>query len=204
MKKVLKILTLVMLIITILKISDTYAKYFTTAHTDTLSRDIAKWVIKVNELDISRTGETVEFPIDKFNNFSNTNTLEGKISPASEGYADIIIDPKGTDVAVRYDIQIELNGTSNLAVSARLAMASGDNTLVKTGENTYTGIISLSDVQAEKTADVRCFITWLNDENKNTEDTEVGSRTERVTFDVEANVTVRQYLGEDITPYVAP
>ena len=51
-------------------------------------------------------------------------------------------------------------------------MASGDNTLVKTGENTYTGIISLSDVQAEKTADVRCYIAWGNDENKNAEDTE--------------------------------
>ena len=204
MKKVLKILTLIMLIITILKISDTYAKYHATAHTDTLSRDVAKWVIKVNELDISRTGETVEFPINKFNNFTNANTLGDKISPASEGYADIIIDPTGTDVAVRYDIEIELNGASNLAVSARLAMASGDNTLVKTGENTYTGIISLSEVQEGKTADVRCYITWVNDENKNNEDTEIASSDDRVKFNVAARATISQYLGEDITPYVAP
>ena len=200
MKKVLKILTLIMLIITILKISDTYAKYYTTTHTDTLSRDIAQWVIKVNELDISQTGEIVEIPIDKFNNFTNANTLGDKISPSSEGYADIIIDPKGTDVAVRYDIEIELTGASNLAVEARSEMASGENTLVKTGENTYTGIISLPDVQAEKTADVRFYITWTNDENKNTEDTEKASSDDRVKFNVSAKVTVSQYLGEEITP----
>ena len=49
MKKVLKILTLVMLIITIIKIGDTYAKYFATANTATLSQDIAKWIIKIKK-----------------------------------------------------------------------------------------------------------------------------------------------------------
>lgn len=204
MKKVLKILTLVMLIFTIIKIGDTYAKYFAKAHTETLSKEVGQWVIKVNEMDIySEDGETVEFNIDKFNNFSNANAAPDKISPSSEGYADIIIDPEGTDVAVRYDIQIDLANDSNLAIEARLEMASGTNTLVKTGENTYSGIISLADVQAGNTADVRCYITWNNDETKNEEDTAAGTTLD-VTFSVSANVTVTQYLGEELTEYVEP
>ena len=52
MKKVLKILTLVMLIITIIKIGDTYSRYYTSASTNNLSKDIGEWIIKVNEMDI--------------------------------------------------------------------------------------------------------------------------------------------------------
>lgn len=204
MKKVLKILTLVMLIFTILKIGDTYAKYFAEANTETLSQDIAKWVILVNELDISENAETLTFPIDKFSNFSNENSVADKISPSSEGYADIVIDPTGTDVAVRYDIELELTGTSDLAIEAGLEMASGENTLVKTGENTYTGIISLADVQAGNKANIKACIKWTNDEEKNGADTEIATTGERVKFQVEAKVTVTQYLGEAITEYVEP
>lgn len=204
MKKVLKILTLIMLILTILKIGDTYAKYYAKAQTATLSQDVGQWVIKVNEMDIySETGESVEFTINKFNNFSNPDAAPDKISPSSTGYTDIVIDPTGTDVAVRYDIEIELTGVSSLAIEARLEMASGVNTLVKTGENTYSGIISLADVQAGTTADVRCYINWNNDENKNEEDTLVGTGEQEINISLSANVTVTQYLGEVLTPYVA-
>ena len=199
MKKVLKILTLIMLILTILKIGDTYAKYYAKAQTANLSQDVGQWVIKVNEMDIySETGESVEFITNNFNNFSNPNAVPDKISPSSTGYADIVIDPTGTDVAVRYDIEIDLTGVSSLAIEARLEMVSGTNTLVKTGENTYSGIISLADVQAGNKANVRCYITWTNDENKNTEDTVFGTGEQQVDISLSANVTLTQYLGEDL------
>ena len=212
MKKVFKILSLVMLILTILKIGDTYSKYFTKANTATLSQDIGKWVIKVNNMNIySSSGESVEFDVDKFTDFSNPDAEEGaeavsaadKISPGTEGYTDIVIDPTGTDVAVRYDIEIDLTGVSNLAIVARLEMASGENTLIRTGENTYSGIISLADVQNEEKATVRCFVKWVDDESNNETDSELGN-TLNQTLSLAANVTVTQYLGEEITEYVAP
>lgn len=204
MKKVLKILTLVMLIFTILKIGDTYAKYYASANTMALSKEVGKWVIKLNQMDIySETGESVEFQVDQFSNFSNANATPNKISPSSTGYTDIEIDPTGTDVAVRYDIELELTGTSNLAIEARLEMASGTNTLVKTGESTYSGIISLADVQAGNPANVRCYITWNNDEAKNQEDTAIGIAVGN-NISLSAKVTATQYLGEELTEYVAP
>ena len=149
MKKVLKILTLIMLIFTILKIGDTYAKYFTEANTQNLSQDIAKWEIKINDLDLySDTGETVQIPINTFTNSTNPHTAPDRISPASQGYMNLILNPAGTDVAVRYDIEILLIGVADeLAIAATLEMANGANTLVRTGEHTYTGIISLADVK---------------------------------------------------------
>jgi len=202
MKKVLKILILVMLIFTILKISDTYAKYLTIATTDQLSQDIADWVIKVNEMDIySAEGESVELEIDKFSNFTNNYASPDKIAPFSEGYTDIVIDPTGTEVAVRYDMQVEVSGTSGLDIQARLETISEEDVLVKTGENTYTGIISLTDIQEGKKANIRAYILWMNDEAKNEADTALATTGQREKLDISLNVTVSQYLGEEITEY---
>lgn len=202
MKKVFKILTLIMLILTLLKIGDTYAKYFSKATTSTLTQEVGKWVIKVNEMDIySEAGETVEFEVNNLENFSNANTVPGKISPSSTGYVDIEIDPTGTDVAVRYDVELDLTGVSNLAIEARLEMASGENTLVKTAENTYTGIISLTDVEAGTPVTLRCYVIWENDETKNEQDSEAGAVFGQE-INLSAKVTATQYLGETITEYV--
>lgn len=204
MKKVLKILTLVMLIFTIVKIGDTYAKYLATAHTETLFKDVAKWVININEMDISASGEEVEFTLNNFNNFAKINAAEGdtqnaatdKIFPGSEGYVDIEINPSGTDVAVRYDIELNLTGVSDLAISARLEMASGENTLVQTDTNKYYGIINLTEVQAGTPATVRCYLTWENNEGNNVKDTLAGIEVDsKITLS--AKVIVTQYLGEE-------
>lgn len=202
MKKVLKILTLVMLIITIIKIGDTYAKYFATANTATLSQDIAKWIIKINELDIkSETGESVELEIDNFGNFSNNYTAPNKIAPFSEGYVDIKIDPTGTDVAVKYDVELDTTNDSNLAITAWLEMQSEERTLIKTGEHKYTAIFTLDEIQDSQTDTLRCYIMWANDENKNEIDTEVAGEVD-AKVKVNVRITATQYLGEEIVEYV--
>ena len=203
MKKVFKILSLVMLIITILKIGETYAKYFSEAHTATLNYEVGKWVIKINEMDLySETGDAVEFEINNFDNFSNPHAAPDKISPSSTGYVDISIDPTGTEVAIRYDVELDFTTIDeNLAMEVWLEMASGEETLVKTGPNTYSGIISLSEALAGNTADTRCYITWRNDETKNELDSAAGLIYGQ-TISLTVNVTVTQYLGEELVPYV--
>ena len=204
MKKVLKILSLVMLIITILKIGHTYAKYFSEANTATLNYEVGKWIIKINEMDIySETGDKVAFEVNNFDNFSNPNAVPDKISPSSTGHVDISIDPTGTKVAVRYDIELDFTAIENLAMEAWVEMASGENTIVKTGANTYSGIISLDDVKNGNPADVRCYITWKNDETKNDLDSAAGLIYGQK-LSLKANVTVTQYLGETLVEYVEP
>ena len=207
MKKVLKILTLIMLIFTIIKIGDTYSKYYSSAHTNTLTQDIGEWVIKVNELDIyAENGECVQFTLHKFNNFLNENASPDKIAPSSKGYTDIAINPEGTDVAIRYDIQLDLSAITDKGINAdawlEIQSPTANMQFKRTEENTYSGTISLTDVQASEIATIRCYVEWLNDETKNQQDTVLGTKTERETIEIPVTVTVTQYLGEEIVEYV--
>ena len=73
--------------------------------------------------------------------------------------------------------------------------------LIKTGPNTYTGTISLSDVQTGKKANIRAYLLWLNNETKNEADTEIATTGQRETLNVSLKATVSQYLGEEIIEY---
>lgn len=203
MKKVLKILTLVMLIITIIKIGDTYSRYYTSASTNNLSKDIGEWIIKVNEMDIySEDGDTVEFTLENFGNFANPNTDPTKISPGNKGYTDIVIDPTGTDVAVRYDIEfnedmiLEFQNFWGFKMSLELQNPTENMRLVKISDSKYSGTISLDDIQKNKMVTIRYYFEWINDEEKNYIDTIVG--TQGLNIEVPINITVTQYLGEEL------
>lgn len=205
MKKVLKILTLVMLIITIIKIGDTYSRYYTSANTTDLYKDIGEWIIKVNEMDIySENGDTVEFVLNKFNNFTNSNTEPTKISPGNKGYTDIVIDPSGTDVAVRYDIELHSDWINEFEmllggnVFLEIQEPTENTQFVEIDKNSYSGIISLEDIQANKTVTIRCYIEWKNDETLNNMVTILATTGRRVTLKLPINITVSQYLGEEL------
>lgn len=195
MKKILKILTLIMLILTIWTISDTYAKFFTKA-TITAEYEVGKWQILLNEMDIySETGEAVTFTMSAQNDTENTNTASGKIAPNSSVYADIMLNPAGTDVAVRYDIEVDLSELEDLNLQFEVTIPDSEKTLTKTADNIYTGIISLEDIKANKQEKVRCTIKWNSEEEINIKDLDLvntyGSKLE-----IPIKVTCVQYLGE--------
>lgn len=205
MKKVLKILTLVMLIITIIKIGDTYSKYYTSANTSNLSKDIGEWIIKVNEMDIySEDGDTVELTLENFGNFTNPNTDPTKISPGNKGYTDIVIDPTGTDVAVRYDIEfaeelLQVKEILGISISFELQNPTENMQLVKISENRYSGTISLADIKENQKAIIRCYIEWENAETRNEIDTGFATKESgREAIRPELFLTVTQYLGEEL------
>lgn len=204
MKKVLKILTLIMLTITIINIGNTYSKYYASANTNNLFQDVGSWIIKVNELDIySENGETVEFTLNEFSNFTNPNTDPNKISPGNKGYTDIVIDPSGTDVAVRYDINLnqnisDLSTVWGINIWLEIQEPSENMRFVQINESSYSGIISLADVQANKIATIRCYIEWENDETLNEEVSALGNQKERYEVVMPLIMTVSQYLGEEL------
>ena len=206
MKKSLKILALIMLVITIWQISVSYAKFYAQAHA-TFSNNVGDWNIKINEMDIySETGDKVAFVIDELDLVANNYTVENKIAPGSERYFSINIDPEGTSVAVRYDINLDLGEFSDLIkennkLSISVNEGSRNNEIIQTGESTYTAIIKLEDINANKKDNVRVNIKWENDDANSQIDTETGSVYGR-NFSIPVEVTVSQYLGEEITPYI--
>ena len=70
-------------------------------------------------------------------------------------------------------------------------------TLIKTGENTYTGTILLSEIKQGIKNNITVTLKWEQDETTDEEDTQIGS-IENNKIQIPVNVKVTQYLGEEI------
>lgn len=199
MKRVFYIASLVLGIIIIVGILYSFS-LLESKTTKVVQSDLGKWVIKVNNVDV--TANAVDFQINSINYDTNANVKSGKLAPGLGGYFDIAIDPTNTEVSVRYDITFDYTllqetGTS-LAISS-ISELSGKN-LIQTGENTYTGVITLSEISNNKIDTIRANINWPNIEQNNEQDYELG-KTEDSTLSIPVNVLLTQYTGEQIVEY---
>ena len=107
MKKVLIILFLIMLVVTMFQIINSYALYKNelTGNYETL---LGMWLININEVDISSGTEVVKFdlPPEYVKTENSDFVAEGKIAPDGQLYFELLLDARKTDVSVRYDIEI--------------------------------------------------------------------------------------------------
>ena len=201
-KKTLKILliivTVIMFVLTIYQIIKTYALFQNEANAE-LEIPIAKWNIELNETDITN-GLTEEIIINDFEVVKDVNVKEGKIAPGMYGMVDLTLDPKDTDVSVKYNITLADIGDQPISLVS-VELIDGNSTLIRTAEDMYTGVMNLSNIKND-TAEVtvRISVLWENDESKNDIDTEIGMNKGH-TLDIPITVQVVQYLGEQIVPY---
>ena len=207
MKKIWILICLIMLLVTIYEITESYAKY-TSQASGTVTKQAGAWVIEVNDSDISSGSSTHTFTISNFNFLQNNNVAPGKLAPDSEGYFDIDIDPTGTSVAIRFDATLDFSDLSvsdgiNFDYACKVVngveQVSG---MTRTGRNTYTGIISLNEVTSNQVVTARFYILW--DGSDDAADMVLGSSTQAITLSMPIEVTVSQYLGETIVPYQSP
>lgn len=174
--------------------TDTFS-VFQTDGLAVINQEVGKWVIKINDIDIS-TSASSDFVIDNFNYSANTKVKDGKIAPGRSGYFDVTIDPTGTEVSVLYSIEFDF-GDSEMLTSS-VVVLDGDG-VVKTGPNKFSGIISLDDIENEITNTLRVYIEWTNDETRNEEDTDIGMNDQYISIPVSVNAV--QYQGEVLVPY---
>lgn len=117
------------------------------------------------------------------------------------GYFEIAIDPTDTDVSVRYDITINKENITNDNIQiVSIEETEENNTLTRTGENTYTAIIPLQRIKNGETNNIRISLQWA-DNQESTQDLSVGA-TSNPKLHIPINVHVSQYLGETISEYV--
>ena len=205
MKKIWYLVGLIMLLITIFQITDTYAKYVTEA-SGTAEKTAGAWVIKINNSDITGAGTVKTFTINNLTSVSNQYVASGKIAPSARGYFDITIDPTGTFTAVRFDVSIDY---SQMTLSDSIVMDSAykvvnnvENSagMVQTQTGAYAGTISLAEVQAGTPVTARFYITWEDDgTGTNDADDTVLGMTQNANFSLPVSVQVTQYSGETIT-----
>ena len=195
MKKIYFCLALVLLIITVFIILKTYGLFETKTELNVQS-EVGKWVILVNNTDITQQ-ENTKFSVDKIIWDQNDEVKEGKIAPGASGYFDIVIDPTDTDVSVRYDIGFDFSEFENTNITITSIQEINDKKIVKTGDNKYTGIITLDEISAGTTNTIRVNIAWENNEENNEHDSNLSSVPNTI-LNIPVTINVSQYLGETI------
>ena len=194
--KVFILISVIILCIIIYEITKIYALF----HSELDSKVEFKkgmWNIKVNNTDITR-GTITEFEIDTINMDENSYVKSGKIAPGMKGNFKISINPQNTSVSVRYDISLNKEQLTNKNIKiVSVKEKKQNNNLIKTGEDTYTGIISLDDIKNNVTNEIIIEIEWIDDRQNDGEDTKIGI-IENSEIKIPMTVYVSQYLGETI------
>ena len=196
--KILYITCAIMIFVTIYEITNTYGLFESNINMNADSK-LATWNILINDTNI---GKSETFTIDNFISEEDRTVASGKIAPGTSGYFNININPSTTQVSIRYDLTFDFSKLDNLFTITKVEEKNGYN-LIKTGPNPYSNVITLNEIKENKTNNIRVHIKWNNNEENNDKDTEIGL-TENNTLNIPVSITVLQYSGEKIEPYVEP
>ena len=185
-----------MLGITIYNIGSSFA-LFESDITVISQANTGAWNVLVNNTDI--TGSTTTFTVSNINISGSNHVIANRMAPGTNAYFDINIVPTGTEVSLRYDIIFDFSLLSASIVVDDIVELN-NRTLVRTGEYTYSGIITLDEIEAGVTSNVRVSIEWENNESNNDIDTEIGKNVSG-SISIPVQVNVIQYLGEQLVEY---
>ena len=203
-KNVTRIIILILTVILVYKIIDIYAAYKSMVKVNT-NTNVKPWVIYINEKDITGVIEK-SFGINEII-YKSEDVKEGKIAPGANFEIPIKIDAtKMLGMDIRYDISIEevVIDENKLDINIKDVLEKNTNSnLIKTGENTYTGIITKNNIEQSIIHSLSINLIWENNEVNNEKDTELGMITDddlRKT-QIEVVVKVSQYGNEELKEY---
>lgn len=128
--------------------------------------------------------------------WTSSHTRAGKLSPGSTGTFEFELDPTGSEVAILYQIQL-IDKEVDPDKIVTFQNVTSDRTLVRTAIDTYSGIITLSNIEAEQKTHIS--IDFIFDD---TEDIEGITEDNQVYEDFfEIHFTAFQYKGEQLVAY---
>ena len=183
---------LVVLCIAFLVSRATYSSYESNV-AGHVSADVAGWKIHINDVLVSdEVGKIVD--IDDIT-WTNSHIKSGKLAPGATGEFNIDLDFTGTEVSVRYDLEVVDKNIDSNKVLTMTGIGASSVPLTRTGVSTYTGIISKSNLSGNLTRNVVLNVEWVNDDNVNDLENEVEDGFLQVNF------RAVQYRGEAIVPY---
>ena len=199
-EKLTQILLVILMGVLVYKLVDISAAYKTLVEGNA-NVNIEPWVVFVNNENIATTEEKT-FELSSII-LESQNTKSGKIAPGTKFQIPIEIDAtKMSNMAVRYDITLKKDEDIPLNIKIQEVIQEIEGlTVVRTGENTYTGIVTKEEIEQKIKHKVLINLIWENDEANNEIDTSFGTKENTVKFQVPVDITVAQYGGEEIVEY---
>lgn len=219
MNKKIRVIVLILIIfLLILILRTTYSKY-TNKATANIMQPIGKWIIKINNTDITAIDSNKNpinktFEINSFTWDTSTHVKDGKVAPGMKGKFEIIIDPTDTDTSFEYEIIIDkpiINLGEDVDVEVKpedIVMKVTDITEVNLKTFLVTrnadGTISIkrrkkldeikSEIETVRLDTINVGIEWENNELNNEKDSLIGSVINNsISFPV--SVRAIQYVG---------
>lgn len=183
-------LLFVAMMFTMCFVGGTFAKYTSSAQGSD-GAAVAKWSIKVGDTDIATANV---FTFDLFNTIKDSNgtadegdmaPVDGSIiAPGTSGKFDIVIK-NDSEVNAKYSIAYTVTRNDNIPVQF-----SKDGTTWKTDINN----LDVSDVtiNMNETATVSVYWRWKYEDNRDADDTTLGTAASTPGIEVSAKVTATQ------------
>jgi len=199
-KTLLIVLTIILVFLTSYIIVNTFAIYEESVTTKAGER-LAKWDITINNTTMGTNTNT--FSLSSLAWTPSSRVKEGKVAPGMTGSFTIEIDPGDTEVSIKYDVTFDTSGLTNTAFRITSVLETEVGGLVRTGENTYSGIITLREIGLGYTHQIVVNLAWVNDDYNNDADSEWG-KIQNNTVSIPVTVNLEQYDGTALTPYVEP
>ena len=127
--------------------------------------------------------------------WTSSHTRQGKISPGSTGQFDFELDPTESDVAILYEFQL-VDKTVDSTKLLTFNSVTSNRSIVRTAIDTYSGIITLSDIQNGLKTNVTIGFVYTD-----TEDVEGYTGDGDLEDFFEIHFRALQYKGETLVPY---
>lgn len=194
LKKILFLLIICVFVLLVYKIIQIYAVFHSELEA-IVKLENGTWNITVNGTKIS-TGVEEQFSINQISTTQNSHVKPDKLAPGLSGSFEIVINPENTNVSIKYDITLneEELGDTNLKIKS-VQEIDNEEQLIKTEENTYTGIIPLEDINNGVKHRIKVEIEWEDVATGGEKDTTIGVNHE---FKIPIIFRASQYLGENI------
>lgn len=166
-KKILILLATICLAIAIISFLLIYAKYTTSANSQT-DVPIARWNILVNNIsikdqsDISQTLQPI-FP-------GNENIAKAILAPTAEGYFDLYFDYNDVDVSFKYTISLAPSEQSSVKDIVATGYSVDDGEIINFTNYNEDITDSISLDNPTRTRKIRVYVKWNDDSNTATMD----------------------------------
>ena len=174
----------------------TYSFYESRVN-DRVEADVADFTILINGTDVSETDGVLDSGVILDNiSWATDHTREDMISPGSSGVIELEMDPTQSEVAILYEFQlIDKNIDSTKLVE--FESVSSDSDLIKTAADTYSGIITLADINNQVKPVINIAFNFDYEDDIEIDDDE--SQTLDNLFEIHFHAV--QYRGEQLVPY---
>lgn len=219
-KRIKIILLILILILLVLIVRSTYSKY-TVENQAAVSEKIAKWVIKINDTDITAQRSDTNFVTNPNNKDipeisfditgadvewdTDSHVTEGKVVPGMKGYFYLRIDPTDTQTAIKYTIDMDMSSIIAEHINFKINKISVEGEKDFHAKDPKDGLYTIQRIkempEIKSTDDnikidrIKVELEWVNSETTDRFDTQVGETVDKQ-FQIPIHVHAIQYTGE--------